>query len=98
MGQLNDVIHQPVRLRIMATLNTLPPDEYIDFVRLRAIVGATEGNLGAHLSTLEKSEYIAVIKDHVGKKPRTQMRMTPAGRLAFEQHLIELKALLSGSI
>lgn len=98
MGQLNDIIHQPVRLKIMATLNTLPPDEFIDFVRLRAIVGATEGNLGAHLSTLEKSEYIAVIKDHIGKKPRTQMRMTASGRHAFEQHLVELKALLSGNI
>jgi hypothetical protein len=52
MEQLDAIIHQPLRLKIMAALKTLPRGERLEFVRLRAIVNATEGNLGAHLGTL----------------------------------------------
>ncbi len=74
--RLDEIIHQPVRLRIMATLRALPAGEQIEFVRLRAIVGATEGNLGAHIAALERAGYVAVAKDFVGKKPRTRVAMT----------------------
>ena len=53
--QLDEIIHQPVRLKIMAALKALPTGEAIEFVRLKAIVQATEGNLGAHLTTLENA-------------------------------------------
>jgi hypothetical protein len=54
MEQLDAIIHQPLRLKIMAALKTLPRGERLEFVRLRAIVNATEGNLG----TLESAGYI----------------------------------------
>jgi DNA-binding MarR family transcriptional regulator len=85
MDQLDETIHQPVRLKIMAALKALPNREPIEFVRLRTIVNATEGNLGAHLATLEKSGYIEITKDFVGKKPRTRVAMTASGRRAFER-------------
>ncbi|MCX4160998.1 MULTISPECIES: transcriptional regulator [Paraburkholderia] len=97
MDQLDDIIHQPVRLKIMAALNALPSRESIDFVRLRAIVEATEGNLGAHLATLEKSGYIEMEKGFVGKKPRTSIAMTPSGRLAFERYVSHLRGILDGA-
>jgi DNA-binding MarR family transcriptional regulator len=96
MGAFNDLIHQPIRLKIMASLNTFPIREPVEFVRLRDIIQATEGNLGAHLSTLEKAGYIEVLKDFFGKKPRTRVQMTLEGREAFRQHVLHLTQLLSG--
>lgn len=96
MADFNDLIHQPMRLKIMATLNTFPRGELVEFVRLREIIQATEGNLGAHLVTLEKADYIEVLKDFLGEKPRTRVQMTPNGRKAFRQHVQHLNDLLSG--
>ncbi len=97
MNQANDVIHQQTRLRIMATLNALPDGERIEFTRLKAIMRVTDGNLGAHLSTLEGAGYIAVDKDFVAKKPRTRIAVTRAGRKAFAQHVGYLRAVLDGA-
>jgi DNA-binding MarR family transcriptional regulator len=97
MDQLDETIHQPVRLKIMAALKALPNREAIEFVRLRTVVGATEGNLGAHLTTLEKCGYVEITKDFVGKKPRTRIAMTTAGRRAFERYVDYLRGILDGS-
>jgi DNA-binding MarR family transcriptional regulator len=97
MDPLDEIIHQPVRLKIMAALKALPSRTQIEFVRLRAVVEATEGNLGAHLATLEKSGYIAIEKDFVGKKPRTRVALTPAGRRAFERYVDYLRGILDGA-
>ncbi len=90
----DEVIHQSLRLRIMAALAALPADEMLEFTRLRAILAATDGNLGAHLTTLENAGYITVAKDFVAKKPRTRLAMTRTGRSAFTRHVAYLKSLL----
>lgn len=92
----DEIIHQSVRLKIMATLNALPRAEKLEFTRLRAILKATDGNLGAHIATLEAAGYLAVEKDFVDKKPRTRVAMTAAGRRAFEAHVAYLRALIDG--
>jgi len=94
--RLDEIIHQPVRLRIMATLRALPVGEQIEFVRLRSIVDATEGNLGAHITALERAGYVAVEKDFVGKKPRTRVTMTRAGRKAFDGYVAYLRGIVDG--
>jgi DNA-binding MarR family transcriptional regulator len=93
-SELNELIHQPLRLKIMATLAALPPREPIEFTRLRGISEATDGNLGTHLSALEKAGYVRIEKDFVGKKPRTRVAMSPAGRRAFQQHVAFLQDLI----
>lgn len=90
----DEIIHQPVRLKIMAALNTLEARQWLEFVALRAIVQATDGNLGAHLSTLESAGYVVVKKDFVGKKPRTRACLSRAGREAFGRYVIALQAIL----
>ena len=90
----DEIIHQQVRLRIMATLNALKEDERIEFTRMKAILAATDGNLGAHLTTLENAGYIAVEKDFVAKKPRTRVAMTRAGRKAFARHVAYLRDII----
>ena len=92
--QPDALIHQPVRLKVMAALKALPGAEQIEFVRLRKIVDATEGNLGAHIQTLEQAGYIAVEKDFAGKKPRTRVRLSKAGRRAFEDYVGYLRDII----
>ena len=71
MAELNETIHQPVRLRIMAALVTLEPGIEVDFSYLRDLLDVTDGNLGAHLRKLEETGYIAINKTFIERKPRT---------------------------
>ncbi len=90
----NDIIHQAVRLRIMASLNTLAAGDAIEFTRLRTLVDATDGNLGAHLEALERAGYVAIEKRFAGKKPQTRIKATPAGRRAFAEHVAYLREII----
>jgi len=94
MNGLDEVIHQSTRLRIMAALHVMKADEWIEFMHLKALLGASDGNLGAHLETLSKAGYIESSKQIVGKKPLTRIRPTPAGRAAYHGHVAALRALL----
>ncbi len=97
MQQPDPIIHQPVRLKIMAALKVLPEGEMLEFVRLKAVAGATEGNLGAHIATLEEAGYAAVVKDFNGKRPRTRVSLTREGRRAFEAYVAYLKDIIEGT-
>ena len=94
MNELNEIIHQPVRLRIMAALTMLKPNQEVDFIYLRDMLGVTDGNLGAHLLKLEDAGYIAVKKIFVERKPRTYVAATAAGRKVFKAHVEALEAIL----
>ncbi len=93
-GGPDEIIHQSLRLRVMATLNALPVGEKMEFTRLRAMLRVTDGNLGAHLSTLQSAGYMEVEKDFVGRKPRTRAMLTSKGRAAFLRHVNYLRTLL----
>jgi DNA-binding MarR family transcriptional regulator len=94
--EANDLIHQPLRLKIMAALNGLAARESMDFTRLRSVVEATDGNLGAHLSKLEDVGYITIEKNFIDKKPRTRVALTRQGRKALVTHVAYLRDILDG--
>ena len=94
MAELNETIHQTVRLRIMASLVTLAPSDEVDFTYLRDLLDVTDGNLGAHLRKLEEAGYISVNKTFVERKPRTFVSATAAGRKVFQEHVAALKSIL----
>jgi DNA-binding MarR family transcriptional regulator len=94
MAALNETIHQPVRLRIMAALVTLETGDEVDFTYLRDLLKVTDGNLGAHLRKLEETGYIAVKKTFVERKPRTYVSATEEGRRVFRDHVAALEAIL----
>ena len=96
MAGLDEVIHQPLRLRIMAALNALPVSIGLEFSRLKKLTGATDGNLGAHIETLAKAGYVAVDKAFVGKKPQTTVTVSAAGRGAFARHIATLQEIIAG--
>jgi DNA-binding MarR family transcriptional regulator len=90
----NEIIHQSMRLRIMSALNTLAPGSALEFTRLKALIRATDGNLGAHLETLEKAGYVSIDKRFVDRRPQTRVKATAAGRRAFAEHVAYLRSLL----
>ncbi len=94
MAELDSIIHQPVRLKVMAALTALPDDAQLEFVALREMLDLTDGNLSVHLRKLEDAGYITVEKAFVGRKPRTFIAATPKGRLAFAAHVQALREII----
>ena len=97
MSELDNIIHQPLRLRIMAALIVLEPADQMDFSYLRNLLKATDGNLGAHLEKLEGAGYIRIEKTFVARKPRTFISVSDKGRDAFTQHIAALKLIIKNS-
>jgi hypothetical protein len=91
---LDDVIHQPLRLRLMAALCALPAGQGMDFPALKKLTGATDGNLGAHIETLGRAGYVSVDKAFVGKRPQTTVTASAAGRGAFARHVALLRQII----
>jgi DNA-binding MarR family transcriptional regulator len=94
MKELNEVIHQPVRLRIMSVLSQFPTGDQVEFVYLKKILNLTDGNLGAHLNKLEQAGYIMTEKTFVKRKPCTYISLARQGRNAYEEYLEALAAVL----
>jgi DNA-binding MarR family transcriptional regulator len=94
MSELNELIHQPVRLKIMSTLVALEPEKQVIFTYLRDFLGLTDGNLGAHLRKLEDAGYVDIEKTFVDRKPQTFIAASDAGRKAFEAHVDALREIL----
>ena len=83
MSELNPLIHQPTRLRIMAALTSLDEGDKADFTFLRDLLDLTDGNLSVHLQRLEEAGYAAVEKTFVGRRPKTWIWVTSEGRASF---------------
>jgi DNA-binding MarR family transcriptional regulator len=94
MSGFDEIIHQPVRLRIASALATLGPEDKVDFTHVKRLLGLSDGNLGAHLLKLEEAGYLIQEKTFVDRKPRTWLMLTPAGRAAFRGHVAALRDLL----
>ncbi len=95
MARFDELIHQPIRLRIMAALTAHEPGAALEFTYLRDLLNLTDGNLGAHLRRLEEAGYVRLIKTFVARKPRTYVEATTRGRRAFEEHIAALQEILS---
>jgi len=89
--RLDAVIHERVRLAIVAALAVSPE---LSFNELKGMLGLTDGNLSAHSRTLEEAGYIAVEKTFQGRRPHTTMRLTLKGRKAFERYLGTLRQII----
>ena len=89
-GALDDLIHGRIRLGAIAYLASV--DSAL-FTELRDKVGATDGNLSAHLGKLEQAGYVRVDKSFSGRKPQTRIALTHRGRQAWNNWLDRIEKL-----
>jgi len=91
INSLNKTFENRIRLGVMSMLLV---NNKLDFNTLKDMLDVTDGNLASHISALEKTGYITVYKQFVGKKPRTTYSVTDEGRKAFNEHLDALEKLI----
>ena len=92
--ELDRVIHEPVRLRIMAILGGVTT---ADFKFLVSTLGLSKGNLSSHIEKLETAGYVRVMKSFNGKITHTEYGLTAAGRKALDRHWRTLDELRAAS-
>ena len=88
---LDRVIHERIRLAIVSTLAV---HEMLTFTELRSVLETSDGNLSVHARKLEDAGYVSCKKSFDGRIPRTEYRITAAGRRALEQYLSHMEALI----
>jgi DNA-binding transcriptional ArsR family regulator len=88
INSVDKIIHEPARLNIMAHLYVI---ESADFLFIMRQTGLTFGNLSAHMSKLEEAGYIKIIKEFIGKKPHTMLKLTEKGKQAFNSYRKRMK-------
>ncbi|MBU0497902.1 MAG: transcriptional regulator [Candidatus Thermoplasmatota archaeon] len=88
LASIDKLIHEPARLNIMALLSVV---ESADFLFLMRQTGLTFGNLSAHMTKLENAGYIIIIKEFIGKKPHTMLKLTDKGKQAFEDYRRQMR-------
>ncbi|MGB2887451.1 MAG: transcriptional regulator [Candidatus Acidiferrales bacterium] len=88
---LDRLIHERTRLGIVSALAVNPA---LRFGELKQLLGTTDGNLSVHARKLEDAGYIACAKSFAGRLPKTEFRLTAAGRRALERYLDHMEALI----
>jgi DNA-binding MarR family transcriptional regulator len=88
---LNRLIHERIRLGIVSALAV---NRSLTFNELKAMLKTTDGNLSVHARKLEEADYVVCAKSFDGRLPKTEFRLTPAGRRALERYLDHMEALI----
>ena len=88
---LDRVIHERLRLAIVSALAV---HEMLTFNELKAMLDASDGNLSVHARKLEDAGYVGCRKSFDGRIPRTEFRLTAAGKKALERYLGHMEALI----
>jgi DNA-binding MarR family transcriptional regulator len=88
---LDRLIHERLRLGIVSALAV---NERLSFNDLKRLLQTTDGNLSVHARKLEEADYIACEKSFEGRLPRTEFRLTGAGRRALEKYVAHMEAIL----
>jgi DNA-binding MarR family transcriptional regulator len=91
-GGLNEIVHQRVRLGILAIAREA---RQVEFSYLRTNLELSPGNLSQHLGVLENAGLISIEKGYAGKRARTWITLTSAGRAALAEEITQLKLLIS---
>lgn len=91
---LDRLIHERMRLGIVSALTV---NDSLTFNELKALLRTTDGNLSVHARKLEEADYIACTKSFDGRLPKTEFRLTAAGRRALERYLNHMEALIQAT-
>ena len=93
IDDIDRVIHEPARLIIMSYLYVL---NRADYLFLKQQTGLSWGNLSSHISKLENTGFVKVIKEFVDRKPHTLIQLTTKGREAFDQYRKQMRDVIEG--
>ena len=93
--EIDKVVHEPARLKILAQLYVV---ERADFIFIMRQTGLTQGNVSAHLSKLEHARYVEIKKGFAGKRPHTMISLTKKGREAFKRYIEDMRQIFDGLI
>ncbi len=85
------LIHERMRLGIVSALAV---NDSLTFNELKALLKTTDGNLSVHARKLEEAGYVACTKSFDGRMPKTEYRLTAAGRRALDRYLDHMEALI----
>jgi DNA-binding HxlR family transcriptional regulator len=88
---LDRVIHERMRLGIVSALAV---NEHLSFNDLKQLLKTSDGNLSVHARKLEEAGYVRCQKHFVGRLPKTDFRLTPAGKRALERYLDHMEAII----
>ena len=91
---LDRLIHERIRLAIVSALAV---NEVLSFPALKALLGATDGNLSVHARKLEDAGYVRCTKAFEGRQPSTRFSLTPLGRRALERYLSHMEAIIKAT-
>jgi DNA-binding MarR family transcriptional regulator len=89
--KLDRLIHERLRLGILSALSV---SESLTFNELKKLLDSTDGNLSVHARKLEEAGYVACTKSFEGRMPKTEYKLTAAGRRALERYLDHMEALI----
>lgn len=89
--ELDRLIHERLRLGIVSALAV---NESLSFNDLKALLKTSDGNLSVHARKLEEAQYITCVKYFEGRVPKTEYRLTPAGKQALERYLDHMEAII----
>ena len=89
--ELDRLIHERLRLGIVSALAV---NDSLTFNDLKRLLETTDGNLSVHARKLEEAEYIQCTKSFDGRLPRTEYRLTPAGRRALEKYISHMESII----
>ena len=90
-NKLDRMVHERLRLGILSALSV---NESLTFNELKKLLDTTDGNLSVHARKLEEADYIVCTKSFDGRLPKTEYRLTAAGRKALERYLNHMEALI----
>jgi len=88
LPELDRLIHERIRLGIVSALAT---NDSLSFNDLKRVLKTTDGNLSVHARKLEEAQYISCVKFFEGRVPRTEYRLTAAGRRALSEYLDQME-------
>ena len=88
---LDRLIHERLRLGIVSALAAQPS---LTFTELKRLLQTTDGNLSVHARKLEEAGYISCTKSFDGRTPRSEFRLTPAGKAALNRYLDHMEAVI----
>src|SRR5436309_4619901 len=89
--KLDRLIHERLRLGILSALSV---NESLTFNELKKLLDTTDGNLSVHARKLEEAGYLTCTKTFAGRIPRSDYKLSAAGKRALERYLDHMEALI----